>query len=63
MKFPAIAAVLGVLAVMTTGCAMRTAVISNENNAFVVKATPFGSSMWACKAEGGKPVCTKVTEE
>ncbi len=63
MKILSFAAVLGVIAVTATGCLMRTAVVSNDNNAYVTKSTPFGSSMWHCTAEGGKPVCTRVSEE
>ena len=55
--------VAGVVAIATSGCATRVAVVSQEKNAYVVKQGFFGltSSMYHCKAEA-KPVCTQVEE-
>lgn len=52
---------LSVLAIGATGCLARTAVVSTEKKAFVVKGNLFGSNMFSCKAEP-KPVCTQVEE-
>lgn len=54
--------VMGVLAFSATGCLARTAVVSTEKTAYVVKGSLFGSSMYHCKADGGKPVCQQVEE-
>jgi hypothetical protein len=52
------------LAAATSGCAPRVAVVSTEKNAYVVSAGLFGlvSSMYHCKADTGRPVCTEVEE-
>ncbi len=56
--------VAGVVAIATSGCAARVAVVSQEKSAYIVKSSLFGlvSSMYHCKADGGKPVCTQVEE-
>jgi hypothetical protein len=56
--------VAGVVAIATSGCAARVAVVSQEKSAYVVKTSLFGlvSNMYHCKADGGKPVCTQVEE-
>jgi hypothetical protein len=56
--------VAGVVAIATSGCAARVAVVSQEKSAYVVKTGLFGltSSMFHCKADGAKPVCTQVEE-
>ncbi len=56
--------VAGVVAIATSGCAARVAVVSQEKSAYVVKTGLFGltSTMFHCKAEGAKPVCTQVEE-
>ncbi len=52
---------LGVISVGATGCLARTAVVSTEKKAYIVKGNLFGSNMFHCKAEP-KPVCTQVEE-
>jgi hypothetical protein len=47
---------------MSSGCAYVTAVPSVHGRAFVVKASPFGSSMWNCDASHGWPVCYRTTK-
>jgi hypothetical protein len=56
--------VAGVVAIATSGCAARVAVVSQEKTAYVVKTGLFGltSTMYHCKVEGAKPVCTQVEE-
>ena len=56
--------VAGVVAIATSGCAARVAVVSQEKTAYVVKTGLFGltSTMFHCKADGAKPVCTQVEE-
>ncbi|MEO5728999.1 MAG: hypothetical protein ABI134_26040 [Byssovorax sp.] len=56
--------VAGVVAIATSGCAARVAVVSQEKSAYVVKTGFFGltSTMFHCKADGAKPVCTQVEE-
>lgn len=60
---------VGFIAAMTlgaaiSGCATRVAVVSTEKSAYVVSTGLFGlvSSMYHCKADTGKPVCTEVEE-
>jgi hypothetical protein len=55
--------VAGVVAIATSGCAARVAVVSQEKSAYIVKTSLFGlsSTMYHCKAEA-KPVCTQVEE-
>ena len=54
---------LGLFAlVQTTGCVYMAAVKSVQGKAYVVKATPFGSSLWNCDATSGDPVCYRVVE-
>jgi hypothetical protein len=56
--------VAGVVAIATSGCAARVAVVSQEKTAYVVKTGLFGltSTMYHCKVDGAKPVCTQVEE-
>lgn len=49
------------VAICTTGCLARTAVVSGEHNAYVVKGNLFGSNMFHCTSEP-KPVCKQVEE-
>jgi hypothetical protein len=52
------------LALAATGCSARMAVIAHEKQAYIVKESSFGfnSDMYFCDANGGKPVCHKITE-
>jgi len=55
---------LGALAVFSSGCLARTAVVAGEKNAYVTKNVLFGffgSNMYHCSAEP-KPKCKQVTE-
>jgi hypothetical protein len=56
---------LGALAgmVFAGGCSWSTAVRGQQGKAYVVKATPFGSTFWNCDATGGKPKCYKVIKQ
>jgi hypothetical protein len=54
--------VLGTLAISSTGCVARAVAVSVDKKAYVMKGSIFGTSMYACKAEGAKPVCTQVSE-
>jgi hypothetical protein len=55
---------LGALAIGSTGCLARTAVVSTEKKAYVIKGNLFGlvSNMFHCTADGAKPVCKQVEE-
>lgn len=44
-----------------TGCLARTAVVSGEHNAYIVKGSLFGSNMYHCTSEP-KPKCKQVEE-
>lgn len=52
---------LSALAIGSTGCLARTAVVSVEKKAYIVKGNLFGSNMFHCTAEP-KPVCKQVEE-
>lgn len=52
---------LTALAIGATGCLARTAVVSQEKKAYIVKGNLFGSNMFHCTAEP-KPVCKQVEE-
>ena len=54
--------VAGVVAIATSGCAARVSVVSQEKSAYIVKSSLFSSTMFHCKADGAKPVCTQVEE-
>ena len=45
-----------------SGCVYVTAVKSTQGKAYVVKATPFGSTLWNCDATSGEPTCYRVVE-
>lgn len=56
--------VLGALAIGSTGCLARTAVVAEEHNAYVTKSVLFGlfgSNFYHCSSEP-KPKCKQVTE-
>lgn len=53
---------VGVAAVAGAGCSTRVAVVSHEKSAYVVRTESFSSAMYHCKADSGKPVCTRVQE-
>jgi hypothetical protein len=55
-------AILAVVAISTTGCVSSGLVLSTEKKAFVTKGSIFGTSVYHCKADGAKPVCTQVEE-
>jgi hypothetical protein len=48
---------------VASGCTYHTAVWGQQQKAYVVKATPFGSSFWNCDASAGKPKCYKVIKQ
>ncbi|MFA5127796.1 MAG: hypothetical protein WC457_02200 [Patescibacteria group bacterium] len=50
------------LGAITSGCVARTAVVSSENHAYVVKGSYFGTDMLFCRATDGKPKCRPVAE-
>lgn len=52
---------LAAVTICTTGCLARTAVVSTEKKAYIVKGNLFGSNMFHCTAEP-KPVCKQVEE-
>jgi uncharacterized membrane protein YjgN (DUF898 family) len=52
---------LSVIAIGSTGCLARAAIVSQEKKAYIVKGNLFGSNLFHCKAEG-KPVCKQVEE-
>lgn len=54
---------LGMFMLGQTGCVYMTAVKSTQGKAYVVKATPFGSSLWNCDATSGEPTCYRVVEQ
>lgn len=58
----ALLAILAVMAVSTTGCVSSGIIVSTEKQAYVVKGSVFSTSMYHCKADGAKPVCTQVEE-
>jgi hypothetical protein len=45
----------------STGCLARTAVVSGEHNAYIVKGSLFGSNMYHCTSDP-KPKCKQVEE-
>ncbi len=55
-------AALAALAAGATGCLASTAVVAHKRDAYVIKGTVFGTSMYYCTVESGKPVCTEVTQ-
>lgn len=52
---------LSIMLAGTTGCLAKTAIVSTEKKAYVVKGSLFGSNMYHCTAEP-KPVCKQVEE-
>jgi hypothetical protein len=50
------------LALSSTACVARTVAVSVDKKAYVMKGSIFGTNVYACKAEGAKPVCTQVAE-
>ena len=54
--------VLCVLALSSTVWATQAVAVSVDKKAYVMKGSIFGTSVYACKAEGAKPVCTQVAE-
>lgn len=51
------------LVVGATGCMAVTATRGQQGKAYVVKATPLGSTFWNCDASTGKPKCYKVIKQ
>jgi len=49
--------------VVASGCTYTAAVQGQQGKGYVVKATPFGGTMWNCDASGGKPKCYKVIKQ
>ena len=49
------------LGAVGTGCVYTTASESVQGRAWVMKNTPFGSSVWHCDASAGEPTCTQVS--
>ena len=45
-----------------SGCIYVTAVKSTQGKAYVVKGSPFGSTLWNCDATSGEPTCYRVVE-
>jgi hypothetical protein len=58
----ALLAILAVMALSTTGCVSSGVIVSTEKQAYVMKGSFLGTSMYHCKADGPKPVCTQVEE-
>jgi len=56
-----LSALLGLMA--ASGCTHWMAVHGQQGKAYVVKVSPFGSTMWNCEATGGKPKCYKVIKQ
>ncbi len=57
--------ILGALLALiaASGCVYTAVERGQQGKAFVVKATPFGSTFWNCEAAGGKPKCYKVIKQ
>ena len=51
------------LGAIASGCVARTAVVSSEGRAYVVKGNIFTTKMLYCNAVNGKPTCRPVTEK
>ncbi len=45
------------------GCTHVMAVRGQQGKAYVVKATPLGSTFWNCDATTGKPKCYKAKKK
>lgn len=58
----ALFAILAVMALSTTGCVSSGLILSTEKQAYVMKGSLLGTSVYHCKADGAKPVCTQVEE-
>ncbi|MFH1132851.1 MAG: hypothetical protein V1754_16070 [Pseudomonadota bacterium] len=54
---------LGLLVVSSVGCSYITVERGQQGKAWVVKSTPFGSTMWNCDASDGEPKCHKVSKK
>lgn len=49
--------------IVTSGCTYAMKVQGTEGKAWLVKSTPFGTTLWNCEAAGGKPKCYKVIKK
>jgi hypothetical protein len=63
MRILLVALALCAMIVSATGCVYVTATRGQQGKAYVVKATPLGSSFWNCDASSGKPKCYKVIKQ
>lgn len=57
--------ILGALIALAfaSGCAYTTAVRGQQGKTYVVKASPFGSTIWNCEVASGRPRCYQVVKQ